>query len=135
MTAPTIEINWRPRADSLQPLAAIAFGEAVAGLRARLLKLDDDGLRKLQGVFGDAVLFVAGENLPWSDGVVYLGKDDRAPSIFLPTNLAPDVPVEVFAAAVARRFGEHLPVAIVGKTVVAVGAMRPVSREILLKVV
>ena len=34
----------------------------------------------LQGVFAENLLFIRGktENLPWMDGVIYLGKDSRS---------------------------------------------------------
>lgn len=130
---PPLKIEWRNRFDALQPLAAIAFGAAARGLKDKLLTLDDEKLSALQGVFAHDLLFVAGaaENLPWADGVIYLGRDARAASIYLPTNRCPNVPFDLFEKSLLRRFARVSPFAVVENRIVSVGKMRPVSRPIL----
>lgn len=131
MTIQKLPINWEPRFEPLKPVAMIAFGNAARGLKARLLEFSDERLGELQGVFGDDLLFVAGSDLPWSENVIYLGKDPRAPSIWLPTSAQPDLPVDVFLDALMSGFSAEAPFAVVGKTIVPVGSMRPVSRAVL----
>jgi hypothetical protein len=130
---PPLQINWRSRFDSLQPLAVIGFDAAAVRLKGKLLSLDDERLSSLQGVFAQNLLFVAGEteNLPWADNVIYLGKDSRAPSIFIPTNRLPEAPLDLFEKALLLRFAAQKPFAVVGNLIIPVGEMRPVSRKVL----
>lgn len=129
----SFKIEWRARFDALEPLAVVAFDGAARRLKARLLALRDEKLGALQGVYGTDLLFVAGAKdvLPWADGVVYLGKDARAGAVFLPTNLVPDVPVDLFEKSLLARFAAQKPFAVAGSRIVPVGKMRPVSRKIL----
>ncbi|MBS1795962.1 MAG: hypothetical protein JSS81_19065 [Acidobacteria bacterium] len=130
---PPFKIEWENRFDALAPVAVVAFDAAAERLRARLLDFDDEKLSRLQGVRGDRLIFVAGApaELPWADGVVYLGRDPLAPSVFLPTNRRPSMPLDLFEKALLARFAEHRPFAVVEKRIVPVGAMRPVSRRVL----
>lgn len=131
---PKLKISWQTRFDALRPLAAIAFGAVAArGLQRRLLALPDEKLSVLQGVFAADLLFVAGaeENLPWADGVTYLGKERPGSPLFVPTNLRPDVPYELFEKSLLLRFERLKPFAVVADKIVPVGEMRPVSRNVL----
>ncbi len=128
-----LEIHWKNRLDSLQPSALVVFGISMIYLKDRLLLFDDEKLSSLQGVFAGDLLFITGksENLPWIDGGIYLGKDQDAPSIFLPTNLRPDIPIDLFEKALLRKFAGQKPFAVVGNKIIPVGKMRPISRKIL----
>lgn len=128
-----LKIEWQTRFDALEPQAVIGFDGAARRLKNRLLTLDDPSLARLQGVWSENLLLVAGERdvLPWAEGVVYLSKDPRAGAIFLPTNLVPGVPVDLFEKSLLRRFAAQNPFAVVGERVVPVGQMRPVSRQVL----
>ncbi len=131
-----LKINRQNRFDSLQPSALIAFGDSAIRLRKKLLSFDDEKLSNLQGVFADNLLFVAGEtdNLPWIDGGIYLGKDANAPSIFLPTNLRPDIPIDLFEKVLLGKFAEQKPFVVVGNNIIPIGKMLPVSRQLLSEV-
>jgi hypothetical protein len=129
--SPNLEIKWVSRFDSLPPLALIAFDGAASRLKEKLLSFDDEKLSVLQGVFAENLLFIAGEDLPWSNGVIYLGKDAQAASIFVPTNLCPNVPFDLFEKSLLRRFAAQKPFAVVGNRIVPVGKMRPISRKVL----
>ncbi|MCB9564908.1 MAG: hypothetical protein H6708_31365 [Kofleriaceae bacterium] len=48
-------------------------------------------------VVGDAA------RLPWVDGVAYLGRDLAAPSLLVPTTLAPDAPPALVERALRAR--------------------------------
>jgi hypothetical protein len=105
---PVIPVGFRARSEPLVPAAAAAAGAVARRLAARLLAHGDDALAKLAGVArggAEPVLVVLGEaaDLPWVDGVLYLGRDPRAPALLVPTLLEPDVPIELVARAVVRR--------------------------------
>jgi MoxR-vWA-beta-propeller ternary system domain bpX5 len=129
--AQTLEIKWDNRFDSLEPLALITFDEAARRLRDKLLSFDDEKLSAWQGVYALDLLFIAGADLPWTDGVIYLGKDARTTSIFIPTNLRPNVPFDLFEKSLLRRFAAQKPFAVVENQIIPVGKMRPISRKVL----
>jgi hypothetical protein len=105
VTPDRIRVAWTPRDAPLAARAVAAFGAPARALAGRLAALDDAALGALAAVAGGAardVLVVLGEAaaLPWVDGVVYLGRDDAAPELLLPTALAPSVPPGVLAVAI-----------------------------------
>jgi hypothetical protein len=126
-----LEIKWQSRLDTLEPSALLAVGETARRLREKLLSLDDEKLSALQGVFAENMLFIVGADLPWVDGVIYLGKDTEAPSIFLPTNLLPNIPLDLFEKSLLSRFSEQKPFAVVQNQIIPIGKMHPISRKIL----
>lgn len=132
MTA-KLNIFWRNRFDALAPSAVIAFDSSAKKLKEKLIALDDEKLGLLQGVFAENLLFVKGlaENLPWADGVIYLGKDALAPQIFLPTNRQPDVPLDLFEKKVLQIFAAQKPFVVLENKIIPIGKMLPVSRNIL----
>lgn len=132
----SLKIKWQNRLDALEPSALIAFDGAAAKLKRKLLTFDDEKLAALQGVFAENLLFIAGEKdvLPWTDGVIYFGKDALAPSLFLPTNLRPNVPLDLFEKNLLTRFNEQKPFAVIENKIISIGKMRPISRKILSEV-
>jgi hypothetical protein len=110
-----------------------ATGESARALATRLLALDDAVLAQLRGVAGTGLLLVLGapELLPWVDGVAYLGRDPDAPSLLLPTALAPDVPVALLERALAARvntLGAPLAVLDAPARLVPAADARPIER-------
>jgi hypothetical protein len=71
--------------------------------------------------------------LPWVDGVVYLGREAAAPGLLVPTHLSPDVPIALLEAAVLRSV-QGSPVAVVpdARQLIDVGAARAIDRATLL---
>ena len=61
-------------------------------------------LTALRGLAGDRLLAILGDerDLPWVDGVIYLGADPDAPRLLLPTALAPSVAAAIYEVAVLR---------------------------------
>lgn len=123
---------WRPRHEPLAPVAALARGAAAIALVRRLDTVDDAALAALAGVAGPGVIALvarggAGAALPWVDGIVYLGVDEGAPRLRLPTALAPDVPPALLEAALARG-GAAAPIAVVPGLVVSLAGARPLAR-------
>ena len=90
-------IGFRTRERPLAPCALHAEGDALQRLLQALLAAPAQRLRGLRGVRAarGVVLLGAETDLPWADGVTYLGRDPRAPSLLLPTYLEPDVPVDL----------------------------------------
>ena len=138
-----LEVSWRAREPPLAPSAVFALGAAAAVLVRRLLARGDEGLAQLRGVasapgphasytqrfvllLGDAAL------LPWADGAVYLGCDPAAPSLLVPTTLAPSVPVELLERALlVGHSGALPPIAVLPAPhalLVPCGDARPLSR-------
>lgn len=132
----TMTLRWQPREVPLVPLGAWASGPARVRLLQRLLSAADEQLVRLQGVASASVLVILGAeaDLPWVDGLTYLGREDAAPSLLLPTALRPDVAAGLLEAAVLRRLGpgerERGPWAmgLEPKVLVSVGEARRLER-------
>lgn len=128
---PRLPVAFRPRVVPLAPLAAAAQGRAARALAERLLARDDAALAALSGVASPDRLLVVGpvEALPWVDGVVYLGRDPQAPSLLLPTALAPDAPPALLERAVLGR-ALAAPVAVLADppALASLAAARPLDR-------
>ncbi|WP_437668965.1 hypothetical protein [Sorangium sp. So ce131] len=106
-----VPVSWTPREPPLPASAVAAWGEPARALGARLLRLDDASLARLRGAAGPRAIVVLGDaaDLPWVDGVVYLGTDADAPALLLPTNARPSAGAALFARALARRFPAAAP--------------------------
>ena len=121
------------------PLAVVGVagcGAVARELARRVLARDDEALARLQGVAGRGVLVLMGaaEELPWVDGVVYLGRDAAAPQLLMPTNQRPSAPAGLIERAVRARFGELTPPLVVlpgAGSVLSVHTARAVAREVL----
>jgi MoxR-vWA-beta-propeller ternary system protein len=129
-----LPLRWRVREPPLEAAAAAATGEAARALAERLLALPDERLAALSGVAGAEVLVVTGEDLPWVDGVQYLGRDPEAPGLLLPTTLSPAVPLPLVERAVMlRRRTPVTPMAVVLEPplLVPLDGARKVDRAVL----
>ncbi len=117
-------MSWRPREAPLAPCAVAGSGPAARALARRAAG------RRLDGVAGDDVIVLLGDAdaLPWADGVVYLGRDARAPSLLLPTALEPAWPVALFERALLARH-PGTPLAVFGGFIVPLGGARPVAPD------
>ncbi len=84
----TFTIGWRARTTVLEPRAVAAVGSVARALIAQLASAPRAGLT---GVASRDVAVILGERaqLPWLDGVEYLGLDPRAPRLLLPTTDEP----------------------------------------------
>jgi hypothetical protein len=96
-----IPVAWRTRAEPLAAVAAAALDGCARELAASLRLRDDAALGRLRGVARSAppespaeeVIVVLGEpnDLPWVDGITYLGRDPRSPSLLVPVLEEPHV--------------------------------------------
>jgi MoxR-vWA-beta-propeller ternary system domain bpX5 len=126
---------WRPRRVPLKPVAVAAEGES-ARLLTRLLERTDEELLRLRGIRAPSVPAVLlsgeGDDLPWADGVVYLGKDDLAPALLVPSLLEPRLPLALLERAILSRFASlGTPVAVLPGArlrLFPMGGARPLSR-------
>lgn len=100
-----VKLRFVAREVPLAPVAAWARGEAGRALLRALLLRDDAGLARLRGVVAADVVVVTGEAeaLPWVDGIGYLGRDDQAPTLLLPTALRTVVATELVERALRAR--------------------------------
>ncbi len=98
-------VRWSLRSEPLVPCACVARGALAQALGRELLAWEPGRLARIKACAGEGMLVVLGASadLPWLDGVVYLGRDEAAPHLLLPTNRVPDVPVDLFARALAAR--------------------------------
>jgi hypothetical protein len=132
-----VGVTWSLRSEPLVPCACIARGPVALVLARALLGWDATRLARVRACAGQGVLVVLGEgsDLPWSDGLTYLGRDQAAPHLLLPTNRRPDVPVDLFARAIAAHIpeatkaGAILPDDADGLLWVPVAAAGPIERE------
>jgi hypothetical protein len=92
----------------LDPVGVAARGEAARALAKRLLARwdrDEDALSRLSGVAGPGLIILVGDAqaLPWVEGAAYLGRDAHAPSLLLPTNREPTLPLPLLERALLIR--------------------------------
>jgi hypothetical protein len=104
-----VPIAWRPRTVPLEAVGVAARGEAARALVRRLLARTDEDLARLSGVAGQDLILLLGDAalLPWVEGAAYLGRDPQAPSLLLPTNREPTVPLPLLERALVVRAGYH----------------------------
>ena len=90
--------RWARREPPLAPAAVLGLGPTARALGRRLLARPDLG--GLTAVAGDDLLLVIGEgDLPWADGVTYLGREPEAPGLLVPTWARPPVSPTLLARA------------------------------------
>ncbi len=99
-----LALRWSPREPPLEATAALASGDVALALAARVLTLSDEHLARLTAVAGSRRLLVLGAtvDLPWVEGITYLGRTLGAPSLLLPTLFAPNWPEPLLENSVRR---------------------------------
>lgn len=104
--------RWQPRNRPLQPLIVAGRGTIACGLLNKCLRFSDEQLQHYQGVAtDDVVLIKSNEALPWIQGATFLGRDDLAPHLYVPTNLQTDISIALLDKAIYRKLGAA-PVAV-----------------------
>lgn len=105
-----LTLRWSFREPPLEAAAALASGDVALALAARMLTLSDEHLARLTAVAGLRRLLILGatDDLPWVEGVAYLGRSPKAPSLLLPTLFAPNWPEPLLENAVRRVRAEEL---------------------------
>ena len=126
-----IEVRARP------PIAidgALARGEVVPRLLARLLACTDDELALLRGVIGRELAIVIGptDALPWVDQLCWLARAPDEPALWLPADLATRLPAPVVLRALSRRVPRpRTPFVLLpdARELVSLAEARPLARE------
>ena len=89
----------------------------------------------IAAVAGNDLIVVLGEAtaLPWTDGVIYLGRDESAPELLRPTALTPTVPAAVLEAAIRKVVPKASPVAVMPSParLIPCGSARSIDRALL----
>ena len=126
-----ISIQWKPRPFPLTPCGAVALEAAATRLAQYLLACPQARLDKLRGVAGTALITILGDtaDLPWVEGIRYLGQDAQAPGLLLPSNRKPVLPIELLTAAIGR---QTTPLTLLDKPprLIPLDQARPVERTI-----
>ena len=84
-----IQVTWHTRAEPLEPAGVVACDEVALKLASKMLHRTSEELSALSALATDRELVVLGkrEDLPWANGVCYVGRCPEAPALFLPTIL------------------------------------------------
>lgn len=131
----SFKIKWHFREEPRMPAAVVGFGDVAKALARKLLTSDDATWANLKGVATSDGIILLGEaeSLPWVDGVSYLGSDERAPHLLLPTNREPNVPLDLLQQALIERSSFPPPLALIEtrNTVVSLALARELSRDVL----
>jgi hypothetical protein len=90
-----LSISLTPREPPLPAVAVVATGAAVERLREAARRALARGA-DLRAAEGDRHLVVLGDELPWADGCVYLGRDGP---LLVPTTRRVEPQADVVAAA------------------------------------
>lgn len=133
--AARLPVTWSSREPTLSPRGAVAEGEAARVWARRMLGLRDEALAGLRGVAGDGVLAVIADacEVPWCDGLRWMGRDPDAPAVWTPTTTRPSVSAALIERALAARAGTPSPWMIwpdeARLRVVSLATARAVDRE------
>ena len=106
----------------------------ATSLAHRLLR-DPDSLSRYKAVAAPGLLVILGKELPWVDGVVYLGHDPQSPSLLFPTNLEPSVPAALLQRSLALVHDQNGPCALLldPPAIVPLSEARTIARASLVK--
>jgi hypothetical protein len=106
--------RFLPRDRPLPPIAVAIPRSLVRPLAERAGRdpAEFSSLRAL-GSPSCLLLFGEAEALPWVDGAVFLGRDEAAPRLLVPTAVAPDLPYDLLERALfAAAPSAHAPCAL-----------------------
>lgn len=117
--------SWSPRPEPLTPCGCTAAGPVALLLARRLLQAP----RSLSGVRAGDRLVLLGDDLPWVDGVLYLGRESPLDPVLLPTHLAPDWPASWIGEVLRRR--SRAPWAVLPQGVIGLSQASRVEPELL----
>jgi hypothetical protein len=94
----THAISLVPREPPLPPAGVVATGAAFDALAVATRRARDRGV-ELREAVADGWLVVLGNELPWAEGCVYVGRDGP---VFVPTTKAVAPSADLVADAVGR---------------------------------
>jgi hypothetical protein len=99
---------WHSRKAPLEPSGMLITSDIRVSAVKILLALGTERLSLLRGSFDEHVIVLLGEKvqLPWIPGCVYVGKEDCAPNLYIPTSLKPNLPLDWLEHAIHRKYGQ-----------------------------
>lgn len=109
--AELLPVKWLHRDPPLTPCAVAAHGGGcIKQLVHRLSLRAEVDFKQVRFVFGENILVaIAPEQyLPWADGAIFLGSLPGS-NLFLPTNLVPSIPIQLFERAFNNKFPKIKP--------------------------
>lgn len=135
MAPEPLPLDWPLRPVPLAPALAVARGASARRLLRRLRALPDAELGRLEGGVAPGLVVLRGgpAELPWVDGIAYLGREEAATGLFVPTTRQPSAPAALAEAALRARADLPAgPVAVLldPLTVVPLGALRRLDRAL-----
>jgi hypothetical protein len=92
-----VKLSWSPRPQPLNVEGAWAQGQAAQNLNH---KLRQRGLSLRCLPFPEGGVVVLGEELPWVEGLTFLGRQGQ---IYMPTMWQPDLPLEWLAEGLIKK--------------------------------
>lgn len=110
-------------------IAGVHASGAAAIALARLLAKRSDAARRWSAVSSGDAIVVLGDELPWVDGVTWLGREPDAPELLVPTLSSVTPHAALVLAAIRKRSPNLLlPIALVpsprGLNVISLGSAR-----------
>ncbi len=87
-----MKLSWIARDQALPPEACWAEGNVAQALKDKVVGSTRNDLRLAQA---ENVLVVIGFDLPWVDGLIYLGREGE---LYLPTLWKPEIPQDWLVA-------------------------------------
>lgn len=102
------DITWHQRPVPLVSGGMLIPAKFKSQLYQYLEQITAKQRNNLRASCDSNVILLLGEqhNLPWLPESLYLGKDERAPHLWLPTHVEPSVPIDLLDKAIAAQFGE-----------------------------
>ncbi len=101
------QTKWCMRQVPLAPQGMIIHTAQRQSALNKLLLIGDEQLYQLRGVASAQHLVILGNEqaLPWIPGAIYLGQDQEAQHLWLPTHLKPNISLELFDRAITLAHG------------------------------
>ena len=101
-------LRWIHRSEALPPAGMVAAGPVTRRLLTRLSTLDAPALSRLSMLATRDMLVVLGsaDELPWVNGARYCAPDPTVQTLWLPTNMAPLLPVDLVRRSASARAGD-----------------------------
>lgn len=102
-------LAWERRPQALAPAGMVTAGEVTQRLLVQLRLASEEALARLSVVATRDLLVLIGaiDDLPWIDGARYCAPDPQVQDLWLPTTLAPALPLDLVRRSAAARVGEH----------------------------
>jgi len=111
------QISWQAREIPLSPVALFVSLPQLPLLAQKLNSRFSDEILPFRAVYSANGFILLGEQeqLPWVPEIRYLGLDNEAPHLLLPTNLSPSLPLALIDRAIFTQVPDSPAAIIPGK--------------------